>query len=386
MGTLGQLIATVAEYNARPDSANFFLGRAMGDPGWGFYPVVLAFRLTALSSVGLLAWTASLLWKRPPPNHPEKARRAGTAGVLAYALGYVAFLSLSPSKYARYALPSALALDLVAAAGLVALLGAVPRTRGWRRTAVALLAVAVFGQTAWTLAARPNYLALYNPLLGGTPAAARTISVGWGEGLDQVADWLNSQPGAPERKVALWPVLGLAPRFQGETYLLDSGGLAVADYVVVYLGDAQYQSPRVDRFYGKAEPLFTARLQGMDYAWVYSNDSYLDELAYLQAQAGPDDLVLLDVDGQLAKHFSGPQPVLVLAGPLDVQAMAARLNEMAAGRPRIWYLRYWNARSETRPALSELLIAHTEHVENIWIGDDLIVVFQPPEQPVFGLP
>jgi 4-amino-4-deoxy-L-arabinose transferase-like glycosyltransferase len=378
LDTITQLVTTLTEYNARPDSANFFLGQAVADPGWGFYPVVLAFQLTVLGSLGLLAWLAGLFWK--------PARQPGAALLLAHALGYVAFLSLSPSKYTRYTLPAALALDLVAAAGLLGWLEAIPRAVAWRKAASALLAAAVVGQAAWTLAAQPNYLAVYNPLLGGTPAAARTISVGWGEGLDQVAGWLNSQPDAAELKVALWPVLGLAPRFEGKTYLLDQGGLAVADYVLVYLGDAQYQSPRVDQFYGRAEPLFTARLHGVDYAWLYRNDSYADELAYLQAHAGPDDLVLLDVDGQLARHYPGPQPVLVLTGPLDAAALAARLNEMAAGRPRIWYLRYRNARSETRPSLSELLIAHTEHLENVSLGDDLIVVFRPPARPVFGSP
>ncbi|MBN1137553.1 MAG: glycosyltransferase family 39 protein [Anaerolineae bacterium] len=375
--TVARMAATLGEYNAQPDSANFFLGQAVGDPGWGYYPVVLAFELTLLGSVGSLSWLVALGWK--------PARRLEGVVLLVYALGYIAFLSISPSKYARYALPAAVALNLVAAMGLAGWLEGVSRTTAQRQAACAFLALALVGQGAWTLAAHPNYLAVYNPLLGGTPAAARTISVGWGEGMDQVVDWLNDQPGAANLKVALWPMVGTAPGFVGETYLLDHHGLAVADYVVVYLGDAQYQSPRVDRFYGRAEPLFTAHLRGVEYAWVYRNDTYQDELAYIQAHAGPDDLVLLDVDGQLARHYPGPQPVLVLAGALDAGEQAARLNEMAAGRPRIWYLRYKNVRSETRPALTELLIAYAEHIQDVPVGDDKIVVFRPPEEPVFGV-
>jgi 4-amino-4-deoxy-L-arabinose transferase-like glycosyltransferase len=376
LDTFTQMAATLSEYNAQPDSANFFLGQAVGDPGWGYYPVVLAFELTVASSVGLVAWLAGLAWK--------PARRLQGGGMLAYALGYAAFLSLSPSKYARYALPAAVALNVVAAIGLIGWLEAMSRRATQRKAVRALLAVALVGQVAWTLAAHPNYLAVYNPLLGGTRAAARTISVGWGEGMEQVVAWLNAQPDASDLKVALWPMVGLAPGFVGETHLLDHHGLVVADYVVVYLGDAQYESPRVDRFYGRAAPLFTAHVRGVEYAWVYRNDSYEDELAYIQAHAGSDDLVLLDVEGQLAKHYPGPQPVLVLAGAMDAEAQAARLNEMAAGRPRIWYLRYRNVRSETRPALTELLITYAEHVQDVPIGEDKIVVFRPPAEPVFG--
>ncbi|HSJ55731.1 MAG TPA: glycosyltransferase family 39 protein, partial [Anaerolineae bacterium] len=61
---VAQMVATVGEYNARPDSVSFFLGQAVGDPGWGYYPVVLAFGLTAAGTVGLLAWLAGLTW--PP--------------------------------------------------------------------------------------------------------------------------------------------------------------------------------------------------------------------------------------------------------------------------------------------------------------------------------
>ena len=43
----------------------------------------------------------------------------------------------------------------------------------------------------------PHYLAYYNPLLGGAPAAARLIPVGEGEGLREAAEWLNLQPTLP---------------------------------------------------------------------------------------------------------------------------------------------------------------------------------------------
>jgi 4-amino-4-deoxy-L-arabinose transferase-like glycosyltransferase len=376
--TVERLVATVAEYNARPDSANFFLGRAVGDPGPAFYPVVLAFALTVLTSAGLVAWLAGLAW-RP-------ARRLPAGVLAAYALGFLALLSFSPSKYARYTLPAAAALDLLAAAGLVGWLEAARARPALRRVLSLGLCLALIGQIGWTLSSHPNYLAVYNPLLGGTRAAARTVSVGWGEGLDQVTDWLNGQPDAERLKVALWPMAGLAPRFSGETYLLDEHGLVVADYVVVYLGDAQFGSLRTERFYGVAEPLFTARLQGVEYAWVYRNHSYEVELAYIREHAGPEDLVLLDVDAQLARHYSGPQQVLVLDGPMTAEAMADRLNEAAVGRPRIWYMRYRLVDSQARPLLTEFLVDDATYLEHVDFDSGRLVVFQPPALPIFGDP
>ncbi|HNS50268.1 MAG TPA: glycosyltransferase family 39 protein [Anaerolineae bacterium] len=376
--TVEKLVATVAEYNARPDSANFFLGQTVGDPGPAFYPVVLAFALTALTSAGLAAWLAGLAWK--------PARRLPAGALAAYALGFLALLSLSPSKYARYTLPAAVALDLLAAAGLVGWLEALGMRTGVRRALQVGLSLAVIGQIGWTLAGHPNYLATYNPLLGGTRAAARTISVGWGEGLDQVATWLNGKPDADRLKVALWPMAGLAPRFSGETYLLDEHGLVVADYVVVYLGDAQFRSLRTERFYGVAEPLFTARLRGVGYAWVYRNVSYEAELDYIQAHAGPEDLVLLDVDAQLGRHYSGPQQVLVLDGTMTAETMAQRLNEAAAGRPRIWYMRYRLVDSQTRPLLTEFLVDDTTYLAHVDFDSGRLVVFRPPALPLFGAP
>ena len=49
----------------------------------------------------------------------------------------------------------------------------------------------------------PYELTYANPLLGGNPAAQRTIASGWGEGLDEAARYLNDRTGSARLKVSM---------------------------------------------------------------------------------------------------------------------------------------------------------------------------------------
>ena len=62
------------------------------------------------------------------------------------------------------------------------------------RAFVPALCLAILGLSL--IAVRPYPLSYYNPLLGGGATASRWLLVGWGEGLDQVAVYLNAQDGA----------------------------------------------------------------------------------------------------------------------------------------------------------------------------------------------
>ena len=47
-------------------------------------------------------------------------------------------------------------------------------------------------------------MAYYNPLLGGGPKAPTVMLIGWGEGLDEAAAYLNTKPNAAQLHVASW--------------------------------------------------------------------------------------------------------------------------------------------------------------------------------------
>jgi len=174
-----------------------------------------------------------------------------------------------------------------------------------------VLIAAFLLQAGWALSHGPYYLATYNPLLGGGPAAAQRLPVGWGEGMDLVAQRLtemavgdgrsgvsgagsdgaasdSGSAGAGQddaRRADAWPATAtqtgawptvatpsvtlLAPLYEGP--VVGARHWRDADVVVLYVDDVQIGSPDVvGEFYGVREPLQVVRLDGIDYAWIYS--------------------------------------------------------------------------------------------------------------------
>jgi 4-amino-4-deoxy-L-arabinose transferase-like glycosyltransferase len=252
---------------------NFFLGRQDDAPGPLFYPVAVALRLTPWSMLGviLLAW----VWR----DAPTPARRDVVA-LAALAVLFVVALSYFPKKFNRYLLPSFPALDILAAAGIVwgsaRLAGALQRSGRVHLAAAARTLVAglvVLAATATAYVWRSHTLAYFNPLLGGAAAGVRTFSVGWGEGLEQAADWLNQQPDITGVLVASTNVPTLQPYLRpGAQSVTPSSALPnQTGYVVVNIADVQGGAPwpPFDQFYGRQEPVKTIALNGVDYVWIY---------------------------------------------------------------------------------------------------------------------
>jgi 4-amino-4-deoxy-L-arabinose transferase-like glycosyltransferase len=251
---------------------NFFLGQAVDAPGPLFYPVALALRLTPWALVGLLA--LPFVWKRLPRD----SRRV-LAALAAFVIIFVLALTIFPKKFNRYLVPAFPALSVLAAAGLVGLVGIVARLAGnGSRRALRLHGLAgatlLLGMALLTLrAAHPYYLTYFNPLLGGAEAGARTFVVGWGEGYEQAAAWLNAQPDI----TGALTVSAMTPTLQP---YLRSGAQAVppadplpeqAGYVVISVEQTQrgLVLPPFDQFFGRATPLHTVRIGGLDYLWIY---------------------------------------------------------------------------------------------------------------------
>jgi hypothetical protein len=191
-------------------------------------------------------------------------------------------MNFGVKKFDRYLLPIYPPLDLVAGIGWTAAAGWVRQQRGQRTASVfatIILCAAIAGQAACAFSNYPYYLSYYNPLLGGTRRAPQVMMVGWGEGLDQVARFLNNQPGADHRQVAtgVWfttlsyfykgPVL--RSRFEAGTNQI-SDWLA-SDYYVMYINEQQrgkVSSELID-YFRTIEPVKVVRINGLDYAYVY---------------------------------------------------------------------------------------------------------------------
>jgi 4-amino-4-deoxy-L-arabinose transferase-like glycosyltransferase len=249
-------------------SGNFFLGSEDDRPGSLFYPVALALRLTPWALLGILALPLAL--RRAPP-----ATRRDIAALAGFVVLFVAAMSLFPNKLNRYLVPIFPTLDILAAIGIVGLID-------FRRVqskiiklnskivlfGVVLLAVA---NAAWW---HPYGIAYFNQMLGGTPAGARTFLIGSGEGMEQVAAWLNQQQD-------ITGVVTVSPMVQALQPYLRRGARAInpadgalpkkAGYVVVYGRQTQRNElfPPFDQFYGRAMPLYVVSIHGTDYARIY---------------------------------------------------------------------------------------------------------------------
>jgi 4-amino-4-deoxy-L-arabinose transferase-like glycosyltransferase len=269
VGTLGGMwsFATRAAGGAR--EAVFFWGAIQPDPGLRLYLVGLLFRLTPVALLGLVAAV-------PVLRRGGRPQRSLVVTLLAFAMVYTLFMGTNAKKFERYVLPVVPALDVVAAVGLAWFVRDVRRRARQADTAAAAGLRATLGvtvlvglQAVVVVSHAPYYLASYNPLPGGGPAAAARLPVGWGEGMDLAADYLNALPDAERLVVATPSVALLAPLFHGRT--VPARDRAEADYVVLYVDDVQIRRPEiVTAFHGLRTPEHVVRVNGIDYAWIYN--------------------------------------------------------------------------------------------------------------------
>jgi hypothetical protein len=283
---LGRIAEFTRETGGQPhEQGTFFWGRQAADPGPYFYPVALAFRLAPLTLLGLVVLAA--LWRRLPIRD-----RAPSIALIGYGLGFVLMMTLGPKKLDRYVLPIIPALGVLAALGLASAWawlgersrrgssaaslsrsGPAGRAAGaapalWRGAAVALVGVLA----VWPAASSyPYFLAYYNPLLGGGPMAQRTVMVGNGEGLDQVAAWLNARPNASDLWIVSHSFDILQARIVGSGEALRDRVPSNADFVVLYRFQIQVgQSPRVlDEYLNRHQPEKVVWINGVEYARIY---------------------------------------------------------------------------------------------------------------------
>jgi hypothetical protein len=113
-------------------------------------------------------------------------------------------------------------------------------------------------------------LSYYSPLIGGSANAINVVPVGWGEGIDLVADWLNRQPDVGAGVVATWS----PPTLQGYLHApteLQTRNRDTHRYFVVYALQTQTgkEGRYFSRFYPHCQPQHTVRIHDIDYAWIY---------------------------------------------------------------------------------------------------------------------
>jgi 4-amino-4-deoxy-L-arabinose transferase-like glycosyltransferase len=338
--TLFTVFDTALFYAGNPHTnSNFFWGAPRADPGPLFYPVALAFRLTPWTMLGGLL---GLPWLVRRHRHRSTLWALGSFVVV-----YAVFMTLGQKKFDRYLLPAFPCVQTIAAVGL---LGAgewvlstwrVPPPRMFLALALSVL-ILILGATM-VLPHAPYYLTYYNPWLGGPRAAVRTLLVGWGEGLDLGAAYLNTLSDIESRQATARALPGFAPLFDGRAADENSYDAAMTDYVVSYLNEVQRRlSPDLlARYYDIGDPLYTGQIKGIDYVWVYENRTHEPPMAYIDSHADPaSDAIVVSRPSLFADRYPGPLPVHVLQPSWQEEDALAMLQSVASDAERVWYVRY----------------------------------------------
>jgi 4-amino-4-deoxy-L-arabinose transferase-like glycosyltransferase len=354
---------------------SFFLGQPVPDPGWLFYPLVALFRTTPVVLLGILlaGWSAVRARKSDPhPGAGEPEKRMANERVseaasrqelndnvprtrpyvtliilLAFVLFYSLLVTYGGKKQDRYLLPVFPALTTLAASGYLqtlrfthrASVRSLPLGRltlyALRFTWLLPLLLLVV-QAAFVLPTAPYYFSFYNPLLGGGQAASRVMQVGWGEGLNEAAAYLNTLPNAESLKVVSWYSTTFEPYFEGHAiYKIDDDkisrspkpGLA-ADYVVFYINQTQRLLPSegaLQFFKTAASPVYTVTLNGLDYAWIYPSASLQHVFAGEVRLVGQAELLGYNLTDEAHQPVASayPESVVLLSLFWEWQGQAA---------------------------------------------------------------
>jgi hypothetical protein len=235
-----------------------------------YYLVNGAYKLSPLALLGLIAWVWLIVSRRRKASSLEW-------WLLTFAVLFTVFMTIGGKRSNRYILPAWPALYLLSAFGLAQIPGLKMRY-AVRNTQYAIAVVLLLLLILPVLVTFPYYLTYFNPLIGGSLTAPRLVKIGWGEGLDQVGHWLNDQPDAAATRVGSYYASALAPFYQGKIRDVTDDGL---DYVVLYLKQAQGGDPlpSILRYFDAEEPLQTVRLNGIEYARLYSGPGVQPALA-----------------------------------------------------------------------------------------------------------
>jgi hypothetical protein len=276
-----------------------------------FYPITYLWRSTPVVLAGLLAAGAGFVLKRGPLRR-SRVRRT-VVGLMLFVVVFALFQSLGSKKFDRYLLPIYAALDLIAGTGYVVIARGLEsgRFRLLRRYAAPLLLATVLVlQAAGTVRTFPYYLSYYNPLMGGSSKAPETMLVGWGEGLDQAAEYLTELSRRRALVPASWyfdvfahfypgPALPVPLRL-GDAELQN---LLSADYAVIYIHQWSRQMPRqLLDVLAQRDPVHSIWIDGLEYVRIYN----------LQAPPSPPEPSQMVQEGNLggAARLVGYDPSL----------------------------------------------------------------------------
>ncbi len=269
------------------ESSVFFNGQLFNSGHVGlasFYPVMFLWRITPLTLLGLLF--ALIVIAKNYKTILQFQETYFELILLILSLAFVIFMNLGGKKFDRYILPI---FPMVAILVGVGWYWAARQVAGWLPTPKAaraslqwgLVAAVLAGQLFFALATFPYFVTYYNPLLGGIQTASQEIMIGWGEGLEQAAAYLNSKPNAEKLEVISWYRTGcFSYFFEGNSryiYITPTVGeeklqeyRETIDYAVIYQHQWNRQLPKdLLDYLAQQEPEHAIWIDGVEYVRIY---------------------------------------------------------------------------------------------------------------------
>lgn len=243
-------------------------------PSW--YPEAALIWSTPLHWLGLVLLPL-LFWA-------SRHLKSQTIVLILFSALFFLAMQFSIKKGDRYLLPFFLILDTVTAISLVYGIRQLPKIVGaysaitYRALRLVILLVLLW-QIGQAVTLYPYYLAYRNPFFR---AVAQGRTMGWGEGLDLAAEYLNQKSGAEKMLVIAYYEGPFSYRFKGEVTSAERLAKETPEkiggnYVVLYRtmeGRApdRWETKVLEQFAGK-KPEHVVVLNGEEYAWVYRIDA-----------------------------------------------------------------------------------------------------------------
>jgi len=264
----------------------FFNGQIIEDGNLGlkyfyFYPVTFLFRSTPVVLIGLLIAIPGFLKKWEPFN--EARVNLTLLGLCIFIAIFTIGLTLVGKKFDRYFLPVYMPLTILSTIGWVSLTNWLQKKfpewlPNYRKYFI--LAVIIIFQLAGVFQTYPYYFTYYNPIVGGSKKAPDIMLIGWGEGLDQAARYLNEKENAEELKAISWYARGpFSYFFNGESRDLHPATspdnkywnlFLSSDYAVIYVHQWQRGFPKpVVEYIENLTPEHSIWIDGIEYVRIF---------------------------------------------------------------------------------------------------------------------
>jgi hypothetical protein len=246
-----------------------------------FYPLSYLWRSTPIVLIGLIFTIAAVATKQKILGQGKTRRVLG--GLVIFVTIYFIFINLGQKKADRYLLPVYAPLDLIAALGWFAAADWLVNFKfiNLRKSAPFILITATVVQMILAVQTYPYYLSYYNPILGGGDKAPNIMMIGWGEGLDQAARYLNEKHDANKMRVISWYGDGcFSYFFQGKTIpfyttkdMSDAkiNEILDLDYAVIYIQQRQREIPkRLIDVLDQEIPEYSVWINDIEYVRIYN--------------------------------------------------------------------------------------------------------------------